>query len=461
MAVIGVCIQDTPENNRHEMTKTCVNSLLSTIFPGDHRIILIDNGSTDPRTINFLRRKTDVERVRFKRNYFNHAAFNYTFSVTPEDEVAIVVENDIAFVTYGWADFLVSVVRDTSFAAATLIPPDLEEVFSKRVLDTVEFTMFGQTVELGRAWNLWNGCTAFSPEARRAIGHYRPPREGYGYNDPLMSLRMRMSKLEMAQYGGSMIQHLDRGQNREYADWKLKQAMLGSEGYHELVEQYKTGQRDLYEPMNPNIEIEENFYVNYWEKLGPDNIIMSRYLPGGEVEGKRDAIYHAVTEELVNAGAASVLDVGGNQALLGQYFQKMGYEPRYTVADINPHAVQWCKDNGFDATVEDATQLSYRKNQKSAVVLIAVLSHLPGFEDALREAFRVARDIVIVTFWKHLSANEETIRYFPQGFYENTYAVDDIESFAESCGWSVKSRQVLMGNNVPEEMYVFTPATEE
>lgn len=197
---------------------------------------------------------------------------------------------------------------------------------------------------------------------------------------------------------------------------------------------------------------------DYWINRGPDNLIMTGYLPGGVNEGKRDAVYQAVTDALMEHEVTSVLDVGGNVALLGIHFQKVGYEPNYVVVDSNPHAVAWCHQNGFEAEVGDANNLEgFRKNQKSAVVLMAVLDHLPDFRPGLREAFRVARDVVVVDWWKNPPGDVEVIRPDPRGFYENTYAHDDIEELADECGWEIESSEMVQGNNAVDTIYVFVP----
>lgn len=201
--------------------------------------------------------------------------------------------------------------------------------------------------------------------------------------------------------------------------------------------------------------------MDYWTKRGPDNIIMEAYLPGHGAEGKRDAVYQAVTNALVKYNATSVLDVGGNLALLGQYFKLVEFEVNYLVADTNLHAVAWCHEHGFNAVQADANELSqFRKRQKSAVTLLAVLSHLPDFRPALREAFRVARDVVVIDWWKNPPGDEEIIRYFELGFYENTYAHDDIVALAQGAGWKLAETEMVQGNNAVDTIYVFVPESE-
>lgn len=200
---------------------------------------------------------------------------------------------------------------------------------------------------------------------------------------------------------------------------------------------------------------------DYWVKRGKDNLIMKAYLPGEGADGKRDAVYQAVTDALIKHEATSVLDVGGNIALLGQHFKEVGFEPAYLVADSNPHAVEWCHENGFGAVEADAFDLhQFRKNQKSAVVLLAVLCHLDDFRPGLREALRVARDVVVVDWWKNPPGDEEIIRYFDLGFYENTYAHDDIAALADECGWAIESTEMVQGNNVVDTIYVFVPKSD-
>jgi hypothetical protein len=130
--------------------------------------------------------------------------------------------------------------------------------------------------------------------------------------------------------------------------------------------------------------------------------------------------------------------------------------------DSNPHAVEWCHQNGFEARVGDANDLSdFRKNQKSAVTLLATLDHLPDFRPGLREAFRVARDVVVVDWWKYPPGDEEVIRPDPRGFYENTYAHQDIVDLAEECGWMLESNIMVNGNNAVDTIYVFVPQGPE
>jgi len=86
---------------------------------------------------------------------------------------------------------------------------------------------------------------------------------------------------------------------------------------------------------------------------------------------------------LVRHLSGRVLDVGCG---IGDF---LAYRPGTVGVDINPHAVEWCRQQGFDSRVMEPDRLPFEDGGFDAVVLDNVLEHLAEPGPLLAEIRRV------------------------------------------------------------------------
>ena len=115
-----------PTRNHLELLSACLKGLEQTLYsPMD--VIIIDNGSDDLATIEFLE-GLDTAHVRVLRQPgdFNYAALNNSAVALTESEYLCFLNNDVSMIEPDWLLFLVAQARrgDVGAVGARLLYPD-------------------------------------------------------------------------------------------------------------------------------------------------------------------------------------------------------------------------------------------------------------------------------------------------------------------------------------------------
>lgn len=116
-----------PTHNRHDLLATCLDGLSRTIYPHRPEIIVIDNRSEDPATLDFLRGIDPAfARVLSDDGPFNFAAINNRAARQAQGELLCFLNNDIELTDPHW---LVAMARhavrdDVGAVGAQLLYPD-------------------------------------------------------------------------------------------------------------------------------------------------------------------------------------------------------------------------------------------------------------------------------------------------------------------------------------------------
>jgi len=116
-----------PTRNRLELLRVCLKGLLQTEYPGDVDIIVIDNGSDDPATVEYLSAlDEDFARVLRDDRPFNFAALNNSAVKRANGELLCFLNNDIEVRKTDWLATLArEALRDEVGAVgARLLYPD-------------------------------------------------------------------------------------------------------------------------------------------------------------------------------------------------------------------------------------------------------------------------------------------------------------------------------------------------
>lgn len=116
-----------PTRNRLDLLRVCLEGLQRTAYPGDLEIIVIDNGSDDPATLDYLARIDGTgARVLRDDGPFNFAALNNRAVDRARGELLCFLNNDIEIMTPHWLCVMArQALRDEVGAVgARLLYPD-------------------------------------------------------------------------------------------------------------------------------------------------------------------------------------------------------------------------------------------------------------------------------------------------------------------------------------------------
>ena len=117
-----------PTRNGLELLKQCIDSILSKTSYSNFEIIIIDNGSDDTDTLNYLKLVTDNPSVRVIRDErpFNYSALNNSAVKHSRGEIIGLINNDIEVISPGWLNEMVSLALQPNAGAigARLLYPD-------------------------------------------------------------------------------------------------------------------------------------------------------------------------------------------------------------------------------------------------------------------------------------------------------------------------------------------------
>ena len=177
---------------------------------------------------------------------------------------------------------------------------------------------------------------------------------------------------------------------------------------------------------------------DYWIGRGAD-LIGKEILEEGD-KARQAPTYQAIAGEICLREFDKILDIGCNVAALKMFliaFDHTGVT--YFGLDTNPHAVEHCKARGLNVALGGLRKLNMPDQSFPCVVIKDVLEHLESLEPA-REAFRVASEAVILSFFMAPRPGSEFIERTEAGYFHNRYDELQVVAIAESCGFSFEKR---------------------
>ena len=139
---------------------------------------------------------------------------------------------------------------------------------------------------------------------------------------------------------------------------------------------------------------------NYWDKLMGDDEGAAQYMMTYG-EGPGCDTRHLIGK-FINDGE-TVLDVGCGPGWNYEHFKEYGPKVRiYKGVDYSPRFIRVAKERQPKVRwdVQDCRQLGEIALSWDVVLLQDCLEHTNGYERPLKEALRVAKKRVLVTFWK-------------------------------------------------------------
>ncbi|WP_122490562.1 glycosyltransferase [Pseudomonas viridiflava] len=117
-----------PTRNAHALVKQCVDSIKRLTTYDNYEIILIDNGSDDPASLEYFAHLDQEENIRVVRDEgpFNYSALNNAAVRSANGELVGLINNDIEVITPDWLSEMVSIALqpDVGAVGARLWYPD-------------------------------------------------------------------------------------------------------------------------------------------------------------------------------------------------------------------------------------------------------------------------------------------------------------------------------------------------
>ncbi|TKC91778.1 glycosyltransferase family 2 protein [Trinickia terrae] len=117
-----------PTRNGVKLLRQCIDSILKKTAYSPYEIIVIDNGSDEKATLDYLRSLSNTENIRVIRDDrpFNYSALNNMAISSANGEIVGLINNDIEVITETWLDEMVSLAIQPGVGAvgAKLLYPD-------------------------------------------------------------------------------------------------------------------------------------------------------------------------------------------------------------------------------------------------------------------------------------------------------------------------------------------------
>lgn len=117
-----------PTRDRVELLRMCVQSILERTSYGNFEIVVVDNQSSDPRTLAYLAELECNGRVRVRRYDapFNYSAINNWAVAQCDGDIVGLINNDIEIITPEWLEEMAShaLRPDVGAVGAMLYYPD-------------------------------------------------------------------------------------------------------------------------------------------------------------------------------------------------------------------------------------------------------------------------------------------------------------------------------------------------
>lgn len=223
-----------PTRNRLDLLSVCMEGVLNTPYPGDLDVIVIDNGSDDPSTLDYLEELSEASvRVLRDDGPFNFAALNNRAVEQATGDLLCFLNNDIEVKQTDWLNILAhqalrnevgavgarllypsgliqhaGVVTGIGGAAAHAhrgLSPDEEGYFHRHSLP--------QFVSAVTA-----ACMVMKRENFKALGGFDADRFAVSFNDVDLCLRLRDQGLQILyEPRATLIHHesVSRGLDRD------------------------------------------------------------------------------------------------------------------------------------------------------------------------------------------------------------------------------------------------------
>lgn len=108
-----------PTRNAHKLVQQCIDSVLEKSTYPNYEILLVDNGSDNPKSLAYFRSLEKNPRIRVIRDErpFNFSALNNLAAAQARGQVLCLLNNDIEVIAPDWLTEMVSLALQSSIGA--------------------------------------------------------------------------------------------------------------------------------------------------------------------------------------------------------------------------------------------------------------------------------------------------------------------------------------------------------
>jgi len=258
MALLSIASYVTPTNDRLWQLKKTFESLAKTVDFRKHRLIVVDNNSTQETRDYYEEAKQKLfrfELIQLEENVGTARAINKAWLYRRKNENAIKLDSDIYIHEDCWVDRLEDcIARDPKIGIIGLKRPDLIEKPDRTDWYKSELVMLPQIP--GQRWlvvekanHVMGTCQMYSSKLLDKIGYLYQCGWLYGLDDSIAAARCKAAGFYSCFYPHILIDHLDPG-TTDYQKWKEEYASKNFEVYHKLIAEYLNGNKSVYHGPN-------------------------------------------------------------------------------------------------------------------------------------------------------------------------------------------------------------------
>lgn len=151
-------------------------------------------------------------------------------------------------------------------------------------------------------------------------------------------------------------------------------------------------------------------------------------------------------EQEFSGGEISMLDCGVMSGVTFDKLRSASFRTEYTGIDISPAIIEHCRSMYPDAVWDlmSVNDLTYPRDSFDVVYARHLLEHLPHYEAAVRELFRVARRYVVLCLWI-LPADPEVLMRRETGdgyIWLNRYSPERFEALLADLSQDVRTSDI-------------------
>jgi GT2 family glycosyltransferase len=261
MALIAMCVYDTPENKRVRFTQKTLESLTEAMCEED-RLIIVNNGSTDKTSVatihEYARQESEegrsVEVIDLPENVGTAKGINEAWKRAEQGEYLVKMDNDVVIHCPEVFSIMETVMhRVPKMGILGLKRKDLLE--SPYQTGAFNSTLHQAPHEPGEPWyyyetvnHVMGTCQMYAPGLIEKIGGLYQMDGLYGFDDSLAAVRCQVAGYFSAFIPHIEIDHIDPG-DTPYQKWKEGYAsdMMGK--YNQAVQDYRSGKKSIYTPL--------------------------------------------------------------------------------------------------------------------------------------------------------------------------------------------------------------------
>lgn len=260
MALISMAVWDTEENKRSELTEQCLNSILETVDFKKHRLFISDNGSCDitqriySKIITKYDSRYNNDSLIIHRNYKNigtAAAVNSGWAGRLPGEHCIKMDNDVLVHQLGWVDEMQEAIEWQPKIGIIGLKrkdvwesPNNEHPFYKSELLMLPHEQGQRWIVVEKVKHVIGTCQMYNSALLDKIG-YLYQASLYGFDDSFAAARCTLAGFDNVFLPHIHISHLDNGAV-DYQKWKEEHAGQHFTEYHQIIEEFKNGTRNIY-----------------------------------------------------------------------------------------------------------------------------------------------------------------------------------------------------------------------